>query len=139
MSGYLEVGLNDNHEIVVNHPDIEPDENGVGHIVFSAEQARHFARLLVKHARLAEKKKPKPRFNEGCIVRLSSFALSSGVIKRPRYGTLPEERRGLVLRDSGKLRTLLQWKINGRGWLGPAYIRNEFLELTDDKLEGMIR
>ena len=37
-------------EIVVNHPDLTPDENGVGHIVFSPRQARHFAHLLLKHA-----------------------------------------------------------------------------------------
>jgi hypothetical protein len=43
----LEVGLNDDWEIVVNHPDLEPDENGVGHIVFSAKQARHFADILL--------------------------------------------------------------------------------------------
>ncbi len=49
-AGTLEVGRNDNFEIVVNHPDLSPDENGVGHIVFSPRQARQFARLLLKHA-----------------------------------------------------------------------------------------
>lgn len=52
-SGFLEVGLNDNGEIVVNHPDLKPDANGVGHIVFSPEQAMNFANLLLKHAGVA--------------------------------------------------------------------------------------
>jgi hypothetical protein len=49
-AGTLEVGTNDRFEVIVNHPDLEPDENGVGHIVFSPRQARHFANLLLKHA-----------------------------------------------------------------------------------------
>lgn len=48
-AGTLEVGRN-GFEIIVNHPDLQPDENGVGHIVFSPRQARKFARLLMKHA-----------------------------------------------------------------------------------------
>jgi hypothetical protein len=43
----LEVGTNGNGEVVINHPDLEPDENGVGHIVFSVEQARDLANLLL--------------------------------------------------------------------------------------------
>lgn len=50
IGGFLEVGRNDAHEVVVNHPDLKPDENGVGHIVFSPRQARNFANLLIKHA-----------------------------------------------------------------------------------------
>lgn len=53
--GYLEVGLNEHGEIVVNHPDLKPDVNGVGHIVFSVEQAKQFANLLTKHAYESEK------------------------------------------------------------------------------------
>lgn len=55
ITGFLEVGLNEAGEIVVNHPDLEPDENGVGHIVFSADQARNLARLLEKHANESER------------------------------------------------------------------------------------
>ena len=43
----LEVGTNGKGEVVINHPDLEPDENGVGHIVFSVEQARNLANLLL--------------------------------------------------------------------------------------------
>lgn len=46
IEGYLEVGLNENDEIVINHPDLKPDANGVGHIVFSAHQAQHLSNLL---------------------------------------------------------------------------------------------
>jgi hypothetical protein len=53
--GFLEVGLNEQGEIVVNHPDLKPDSNGVGHIVFSSVQARELARLLLKHATQSER------------------------------------------------------------------------------------
>ena len=45
--GFLEVGTNGSGEVVVNHPDLEPDENGVGHIVFSVEEARNLANLIL--------------------------------------------------------------------------------------------
>ena len=51
----LEVGTNGNGEVVVNHPDLHPDANGVGHIVFSPRQARGLANLLNKKAREADK------------------------------------------------------------------------------------
>lgn len=53
--GFLWVGhTDDTHEVVINHPDLEPDEDGVGHIVFSIAQARNLALLLIEHAALAE-------------------------------------------------------------------------------------
>lgn len=54
IEGFLEVGRNEQGEVIVNHPDLKPDENGVGHIVFSVNQARNLARLLEKQAREAE-------------------------------------------------------------------------------------
>ena len=48
--GTLEVGTNGQGEVVINHPDLLPDENGVGHIVFSPRQARHLAELLSRKA-----------------------------------------------------------------------------------------
>lgn len=44
----------DTHEVVINHPALKLDENGVGQIVFSPRQARNLANLLVKHASWAE-------------------------------------------------------------------------------------
>lgn len=52
MSGFLEVGTNERGEVVVNHPDLQPDASGVGHIIFSPAQARHLANLL--HAKATE-------------------------------------------------------------------------------------
>lgn len=51
MSGFLEVGLSANgKEVVVNHPDLQPDENGVGHIVFAPHEAMSLAMLLLAKA-----------------------------------------------------------------------------------------
>ena len=48
---YLEVGLTpDEREVVINHPDLQPDSRGIGHIVFSPAQARDLARLLMRKA-----------------------------------------------------------------------------------------
>jgi hypothetical protein len=52
--GVLKVGHNENGEIVVNHPDLHPDENGVGHIIFSRQQARLFALLLLERVGMVE-------------------------------------------------------------------------------------
>lgn len=46
----LRVGTNGKGEVVINHPDLKPDDNGVGHIVFSPEQARHLANILIAKA-----------------------------------------------------------------------------------------
>jgi hypothetical protein len=49
--GFLEVGISeDGREVVVNHPDLKPDKNGVGHIVFSPAQARSLAESLLAKA-----------------------------------------------------------------------------------------
>lgn len=49
-TGTLDVGHNEQFEVVVNIPHWIADENGVGHIVFSPRQARKFARLIWKHS-----------------------------------------------------------------------------------------
>ena len=56
-AGVLEVGTTGKGEIVVNHPDIDPDKDGVGHIVFSPAQARNLARLLMEKADEASREK----------------------------------------------------------------------------------
>jgi hypothetical protein len=55
IGGHLEVGHNEQGEVVVNHPALIVDADGVGHIVFSPMQARHFANLLLKKANEAER------------------------------------------------------------------------------------
>lgn len=47
--GFLEVGTNDKHEVVINLP-----RDMTGHIVFSADQARALSVTLMAKAREAE-------------------------------------------------------------------------------------
>lgn len=57
IAGYLEVGLNRRGEVVINHPKpMDLDEDGIGHFVFSANQARALADRLWWHAEEADKK-----------------------------------------------------------------------------------
>lgn len=51
VEGVLEVGTNGRGEVVINHPDLKPDENGVGHIVFSPSQAQQLATILRQKAK----------------------------------------------------------------------------------------
>ena len=64
----LEVGTTGNGEVVINHPHLEPDENGVGHIIFSVEQARNLANLLMAKAAdaVVERGDLKTTFTKGC-------------------------------------------------------------------------
>jgi hypothetical protein len=70
VEGFLEVGTNEQGEVVVNHPDLKPDANGVGHIVFSKNQARNLANLLLKHAGAV----PKVGLQDLIDVGLNGFA-----------------------------------------------------------------
>jgi hypothetical protein len=55
VAGLLEVGrTDDTHEIVIRHPDLKTDANGLGRIVFLPKHARHLASLLMIHAAYAE-------------------------------------------------------------------------------------
>lgn len=66
VEGILEVGrTDDTHEVVINHPDLKADANGVGHIVFSPRQARHLANILIKQASYAEAEAKGHHPNEG--------------------------------------------------------------------------
>lgn len=52
-SGELIVALTaDGKNVVINHPDLQPDAEGCGHIVFSPEQAENLATLLWKKANI---------------------------------------------------------------------------------------
>lgn len=49
--GWLIVGLTeDETEVIINHPDLQPDANGCGHIIFSPREARALAAVLVDKA-----------------------------------------------------------------------------------------
>lgn len=73
-AGVLEVGRTEAHEVVINHPDLKPDENGVGHIVFSPTQARNLADLLIKHAAVADA--------EACRVSCGRMQEITGLLTR---------------------------------------------------------
>jgi hypothetical protein len=47
--GTLQVGLNEFDEVIINLP-----KDMTGHIVFSADQARHLAKILIKWADIAQ-------------------------------------------------------------------------------------
>ena len=97
--GTLEVGTNGQGEVVINHPDLKPDENGVGHIVFSVEQAHHLAQLLSKKAheayeelaaaKEAERLKNVPPVDRSCQI------LADG-------SKVPEDRSHTELRPDGQ-------------------------------------
>lgn len=50
-----DVVCSDQGEVVINHPDIKPDEHGVGHVSFSPDEARRLADSLNKQAGIAER------------------------------------------------------------------------------------
>jgi hypothetical protein len=50
VAGVLEVGTNGKGEVVIVHPDIDADKDGIGHIVFSPSQALALSRLLARKA-----------------------------------------------------------------------------------------
>lgn len=89
ISGFLEVGRNDKGEIVINHPDLKPDEQGVGHIVFSPNQARNLADLLNKHASQVERDERHKREGEQ---RKAAEAIPVDRSARILTNGLPEEK-----------------------------------------------
>jgi ribosomal protein S27AE len=53
-SGELLVGITeDGQNIVINHPDLQPDAEGCGHIVFSPMEAVNLAVILMKKSQVA--------------------------------------------------------------------------------------
>jgi hypothetical protein len=99
VAGTLEIGTNGEGEVVVVHSDLKPDENGVGHIVFSVEQAHNFARLLSGKAHEAYEelaaKREAERLKNVPPVDRSAQVLASGA-------PVPEDRSHTQLRDDGQ-------------------------------------
>jgi hypothetical protein len=54
VTGHLEVGCNDHGEVVINHPKMDVDAEGVGHLVFSPGQARGLGLLMLRKAAEAD-------------------------------------------------------------------------------------
>lgn len=109
VTGYLEVGLNDNDEIVINHPDLQPDEKGVGHIVFSPNQAEHLAHLLSTKAREAaanmrrKEDEARRKAAEAVPVNRADVTLANGSPVTPDYRELKpngQQKDYVVLSDA---------------------------------------
>lgn len=95
--GFLEVGTNGKGEVVINHPDLKPDENGVGHIVFSPDEARNLASLLNNKAHEARTEQEELKRQEAATVRVdrSCQVLTDG-------SKVPEDRSHTALRPNGQ-------------------------------------
>jgi hypothetical protein len=52
VGGYVEVGVDENYEVVIN---LDRDRNGIGHLVFSPKQARNLAVILLSKSYDAER------------------------------------------------------------------------------------
>lgn len=109
VEGYLEVGLNEHDEIVINHPDLKPDEKGVGHIVFSVNQAQHLSHLLaVKASEAANNIRTKEeaarrKAAEAIPVDRSAVVLADGSPVTPDHRELKEngqQKAYVVLSDA---------------------------------------
>ncbi len=63
VAGYLEIGVNEKQEIIINvdYSNIEVDENNVGHIIFSISQAYNLVVILLRKIEEARKQKKKER------------------------------------------------------------------------------
>lgn len=49
-AGFLLVGTTGHGEVTINHRQMEVDENGIGHIVFSPAEAMELAKILRRKA-----------------------------------------------------------------------------------------
>lgn len=54
-TGFLLVGTDGKGEVVLNHPDLERDAQGVAHLTFSPDQARNLGQLLINKAAEADR------------------------------------------------------------------------------------
>lgn len=55
VAGFLEIDRRDDtHEIVISHPALKPDPDGLVHIHLPPRHARHLANLLTENATYAE-------------------------------------------------------------------------------------
>ena len=55
--GTLQIGTNDTGMVILNHPQMETDANGCGHIAFTPDEAECLAELLENNAKVARKER----------------------------------------------------------------------------------
>lgn len=130
----LEVGTNGAGEVVVNHPDLQPDKNGVGHIIFSPEQARALAFLLQQKAYSAEEEIIEKRRQEAAKVPVDRSAqiLTDGSL-------VPEDRSHTTLRANGQQEgyVVLSPEERSKGFVRPY--RDAYRHLKCGKITTMSR
>lgn len=130
----LEVGTNGAGEVVVNHPDLQPDEKGVGHIVFSPEQARHLAFLLQQKAHSAEEELVTKRRQEAAKITVDRSAqiLTDG-------SPVPDDRSHTKLRSDGQQKgyVVLRPEERAKGFVRPY--RDAYRHLKCGKITTMGR
>ena len=130
----LEVGTNGAGEVVVNHPDLQPDENGVGHIIFSPEQARALAFLLQQKAHSAEEEVIEKRRQEAAKIPVDRSAqiLTDG-------SPVPEDRSHTTLRADGQQEgyVVLSPEERSKGFVRPY--RDAYRHLKCGKITTMSR
>lgn len=119
VEGFLEVGTNDRDEIVINHPDLKPDENGVGHIVFSVNQAQHLSHLLAVKASEAannirrKKEDARQKSAEAIPVDRSSRTLTDG-------SAVTDDHRSLAASGQQKAYVVLSAEERAKGFVRPV-------------------
>lgn len=132
--GYLEVGTSGDGEVVVNHPDLEPDESGVGHIVFSVDEANNLAHLLqVKAVEARHEKEEKRREDAAAIpVDRSARELASGE-------SVPTDQSHAELKENGQQKdyVVLSAAERAKGFVRPY--RDAYRHLTCGKITTMGR
>ena len=130
----LEVGTNGAGEVVVNHPDLQPDENGEGHIIFSPEQARALAFLLQQKAHSAEEEIIEKRRQEAAKIPVDRSAqiLTDG-------SPVPEDRSHTKLRADGQQEgyVVLSPEERSKGFVRPY--RDAYRHLKCGKITTMSR
>jgi hypothetical protein len=139
--GVLEVGCNDAHEVVINHPDLKPDENGVGHIVFSPAQALELAKTLTKQAGLAIKARYEEQEKERIAilppVDRSARTLTDGSLVTPDHRELKEngQQKGyVVLSEEERRKGFIRPVRRSYRHMGPSGPKNPLRDLRPDEV-----
>jgi hypothetical protein len=130
--GIPEVGTTGDGEVVVNHPDLMPDENGVGHIVFSPGQAFDLAKLLLAKSVEAtrELEEQHRKSVESVPVDRSARILTTGA-------AVPEDNSHTEIREDGQQRdyVVLTAQERLKGFARPY--RDAYRHLTCGKITTM--
>lgn len=132
--GFLEVGTTGDGEVVINHPDLKPDENGVGHIVFSVDEAYRLAHTLQRKAADARTELDAKRMREAEKVPVdrSKQQLISGE-------PVPEDRSHTELKPNGQQRdyVVLSQEERAKGFVRPY--RDAYRHITCGTITTMSR